>query len=92
MIKYVFAAMVASSPVAAQDTRCASTADLYNLLMQKYEEERQTAGVADGGLIVEQWANRDTGSWTILATDVGSGMSCIVSDGSKYKYTVKPNV
>jgi hypothetical protein len=78
-----------SAPVYAQ-ARCGPTDDAYEVLTNKYGEERHSYGAVQGG-IIETWVNDVTGSWTIIATSA-DGVSCIVMSGMGFERTVRGNV
>lgn len=92
MIKYIAAAMIVATPVMAQETQCASTNDAYDVMSHRFGEDRQTIGVTQGGALVEQWANEQTGSWTIVVSDPVSRVTCIVAEGVGFDYVSPPNL
>lgn len=93
MIKYVLAAMmIATAPAGAQEPNCAATNDVYGVMTEKYGEDRQTIGVTDSMMLVEQWANERTGTWTIIVTDPYNKVTCIVAEGTGFDYVSPPNV
>jgi len=72
-----------AAPAAAQ-TVCGKREDIILQLERKYGETRRSVGVQQGRGVVEVFASRETGSWTILVTDA-RGMTCLMAAGEAYE-------
>lgn len=69
----------------AQTTQnCAPRGDVIERLAEGYGETRQSMGLGTNSALVEQYANTDTGSWTITVTAPG-GLTCLVASGQSYE-------
>lgn len=80
MIKSIItAAALAVATSAHAETNCASTGDVYQILDQKFQEQRIFVGATPDGLI-EVWGNPNTDTWTMIAT-APNGVSCLLGDG-----------
>lgn len=89
MKKIILAALLAVTPIAAfaqQDQRnCAPREAVTERLNERYGETRLGAGLAgDSSVVLEIWANQETGSWTITATNV-NGVTCLIASGEAYQ-------
>jgi hypothetical protein len=75
-----------AAPASAQeDQNCAPRDQVVERLATKYGESRETIGLAGGGTsIVEQFANRETGSWTITIT-TAEMITCLVASGQSFE-------
>lgn len=62
---------------------CADTQDVYDILRQKFGETRVVGGISRNGYLLEVFANREAGSWTVVAT-VPDGQSCIIDEGGNF--------
>ena len=68
----------------AQSARnCAPRNMVVNRLAQSYGETRQAIGLAADSTVVELYAARDTGSWTITVT-TPNGMTCLTASGQSF--------
>ena len=63
--------------------QCAPRESVTDTLTGRYAEAPRMRGLAGSGVIVELWANGDSGSWTILVTRP-DGISCLVASGTAY--------
>lgn len=76
--------VIAQSTAEASQT-CAPRQAVMDQLAQKWGESRQTFGInQDENLIVEQYANGETGTWTITITD-GDGVTCLLAFGGHFE-------
>ena len=55
---------------------CGFRTDLIAQLNQQYGETRQGVTVVDDVSVLELWASKETGSWTVLQTHV-DGLTCV---------------
>lgn len=75
-----------AGPALAQPA-CAPHAVVIEQLADGWGEGRVSIGLSRGAL-VEMFANRETGTWTITVTGAG-GLTCIVAAGEAFE-TVAP--
>lgn len=74
-----------------QGSTCGGMMEVRTFLSEQYGESPQVAGVTPDGIIMEIYANAQTGSWTMLATTV-DGVSCFVNEGDMFMRVPDPNV
>lgn len=77
------ALLVATCAPAHAQVNCATTGDVYSIMIDRYGEERIALGLSDKGYIVEFWGNDETQSWTVIMTRA-DGISCIVDQGNQF--------
>ncbi len=79
-------ALIATSgaPAAAQQPLCGERASLVTQLQQKYGEDRRAVGLQGGRVMLEIFASRETGSWTILFTRP-DGVACAMAAGEAWR-------
>ena len=80
-IAIIIAAATATPAIAQQN--CAPRDAVVERLAGTYGETRQSIGLDSGGM-VETWANRFTGTFTITVT-TPSGLTCLVSSGESFE-------
>ena len=80
-IALIIAAVATQAP--AQNHNCAARAIVIDRLQSAYGESRQSIAMDGSGRMVETWANRATGSWTLTFTSP-SGMTCLATSGESY--------
>lgn len=85
MLRLIALAVCFAMPAAAQQ-QCGSRAAVLAHLASKYAEARQSIAVAANGVVVEVWANRDTGTWTITGS-TAQGATCLIASGDAYEAT-----
>lgn len=69
-------------PAAAQGSQnCAPRDVVLERLKGQFGEARQTFAITGEGALLEQFANLQTGTWSLLITRPG-GPTCLVSAGS----------
>ena len=87
------AAIAACLPMSAvAQTQCGPTAGIYEALTEKHGESRVMAGIEPSGLLIEVWANPETGAWTLFYTRP-DGLSCAVSSGQGLEmFAPEPNL
>lgn len=81
----VLALVVTMLPAMAQGTRnCAPRDIVLQRLSEAFGETRQAIGLGAQGAVVEVFASRTSGSWSITIT-VPSGMTCLVASGIAFE-------
>lgn len=84
MLKYAAIAALLATPVAAQQN-CAPYEIVDERLQSQYGEQVRTAGIGDNGQsVVLQYANEETGTWTIVVLNP-VGMACLVASGEAWE-------
>lgn len=83
MKQAITAALVVFATPAIART-CAPREDMMETLQDGYGETRQSAGLMRGVHFIEVLANIETGTWTILQTDL-MGVSCIAAAGDNFE-------
>lgn len=78
--------LLASScaPAMAQQVQCMATGDMISQLVETYGEVPQLEGVNSNGLLMQVFANEETGTWTAVMHRP-DGMSCAVSHGGDFE-------
>lgn len=88
LVVLIILAMIFPRPSKAQ-ANCAPREVVLERLATGYGEERQSVGLGGGGAMVETFANRETGSWTIVAT-LPNGASCLLASGQAFELVNEP--
>lgn len=70
--------------VLGQDMHCNSRDMVTAVLASQYGEELVGIGIEHRGSAFELWANRETGTFTVLATDPG-GIACVAAHGGDWQ-------
>lgn len=83
------AMMLAANQSNAQTGNCADHAQVVERLGDRYGESRQSIALNNDNSVVEVFASKDTGSWTITVTQPG-GLTCLVAAGQAYQYLNEP--
>jgi hypothetical protein len=85
MVVVGFLAIVSlcGAPVSAQSL-CGAREAVIDMLGERYGETVRSVGLAGRDRIVEVFASEETGSWTILVTNV-AGVACLVASGQHYE-------
>ncbi len=73
-------------PVLGQSILCLPREELVTILSESKGESQQVLALTDQGIIMEFWANNETGTWTQLASGL-DGTSCLVSGGQAWGLT-----
>jgi hypothetical protein len=73
----------AQSP-AQSSQNCAARASVLQQLSERYGETRQSIGLGGNDALVELFASRATGTWTITVT-LPSGTTCVVAAGDAFE-------
>ena len=67
--------------------------EMMERIVEGWGEEPLAAGLSSDGHIMQILTNPDTGSWTVLVTNIATGTTCLVDDGSDLMVVAdKPNV
>lgn len=81
----VGAMLLATQHAFAQSTQnCAPRDRVVARLAESFGETRQSIGLAPNNGVVEVFASRETGSWTITVT-MPTGVTCLVASGQSYE-------
>lgn len=75
---------LAATEVAAQSGNCAPREVVIERLADTFGESRQSVGLGGQGHMVETFASRETGTWTITVT-APSGITCLVASGQSFE-------
>lgn len=84
-LRAIILASLAAAPAGAQQLLsvvlpCADRGAITEALQLRHTESQTGLGIAAGNILYELWTSDETGSWTILRTDVAD-RSCIVASG-----------
>ncbi len=79
------AVLVPTSTLRAEGGRqtCAAHEQVVATLTQKYGETRQSFGLTATNQLVEMFASRASGTWTIIVTDT-NGVACLIAAGDSF--------
>ena len=75
---------LAFSSTAQAQMVCGARGEIIAQLEKKYGETRRSVGLQQGRGVVEIYASKNTGSWTILVTDT-RGKSCLMAAGEAFQ-------
>lgn len=83
---FAFAFTALAGPLAAQSAPgpCRERDFFVEQLTDTYEEEPVAGGLQSDTALVEIWASRETGTFTILVTGA-NGRSCVVFTGDNFR-------
>ena len=91
-LAYLAAALIAVAAPSSAQSVCNTTPVIYSILSGKHGESTAARGMTRGGELLEMWANRDTGSWSLLITRP-DGITCLVQAGQNFNAVpVPPNL
>lgn len=76
-------ALACLSSAAAAGT-CAPREIVVDELADQFGETRQSIGLGSQGSVVEVFASRETGTWTITVT-TAQGMTCLIAAGQAFE-------
>ena len=80
-----FAAPVAAQPDAAQPRlACHDAGEIHKPQSRKYAEAPVAFGLQTNGNLLQIYASKDTGTWTVISTSP-AGTSCIVAAGKSWE-------
>ncbi|AVO36582.1 hypothetical protein [Pukyongiella litopenaei] len=71
-------------PAAAQSTSCEIRERMLMNLARNYGETRQSIGLDGSGSLMELFASRETGTWTIIKT-LPNGLTCMIGSGESFE-------
>lgn len=77
-------ALAAGQAQAEPPQNCAPRPVVLERLATGFGESRQSIGLGAQGVVVEVFASRETGTWTITAT-LPDGMTCLVASGESFE-------
>ena len=69
---------------------CAPRQAVVDKLTEKYGETRQSLGVNRNILMMEVFANNDTGTWTVITTNP-NGIACVRMYGDSFEALISPD-
>lgn len=72
------------STALAQGASCGDSAALFAGLSDRYGESIQSLGMTDAGVVVQMWANVETGTWTAVVMRP-DGIACVVASGQGFE-------
>jgi hypothetical protein len=78
------AAAAAQQSVAQGNPNCAPRQQVIDQLRDTYGETRQSVGLSSEETLVEIYASRTSGSWTITVT-LPTGITCLVASGLAFE-------
>jgi len=84
MMIRIFALAVLLPFAANAAPQCAPRASVLAYLAEKYGETRQSIGLSANGAVLEMFANREAGSWTMTATGP-AGETCLLASGDGFE-------
>lgn len=77
-------------PAAAQQNQpqtrmpCHDSGEIHKQLSRKYAEAPVAFGLQTNGNLLQVYASKDTGTWTVVSTSP-AGLSCIVAAGKSWE-------
>lgn len=83
-----FATALALVGATAADAGCAPRQRIIAVLADKYSEGRIGAGLAFDGVVLEVWANAETGTWTVTIMRP-DGIMCAVASGTGWSSLIE---
>lgn len=85
MIKQAAIALLLTATAAtAQNNECGPRDVVIERLASKYGETRHSIGIGGRGVVMETFANAETGTWTITVT-TPNGLTCLIAYGQSYE-------
>lgn len=82
----ILIAHAGNSQTLAQAGRCGARAEVLELLTGKFRETRQGLGLAGESAVLELYASRETGTWTVAVT-LADGRTCLIASGNGWEAT-----
>lgn len=73
----------------ARATTCADHAVVVARLAEAYGESRQSMALAGDDSVIEIFASRRTGTWTMTLTRAG-GPTCLIAAGTAFEWLQEP--
>lgn len=74
--------LIGSTATAQQ--QCAPYESVVAQLADDYQEQLRTLGLVDNDAVVVQFANEETGTWTILVVSP-QGVACLIASGESWQ-------
>jgi len=85
MINQAAIALILTATAAtAQNNECGPRDVVIERLASKYGETRHSIGLGGSGVVMETFANAETGTWTITVT-TPNGLTCLIAYGQSYE-------
>lgn len=81
---FLLMALFAMPATAEQNRNCAPREAVVDRLASTYGESRQSIGLGERGMVIETFASRETGTWTITVT-APNGLTCLVASGQEWE-------
>jgi hypothetical protein len=78
----------------AHEVQCGPRDLVVQYLEQKWNERQKVTGVSQDNIVMELYASEETGTWTIVMSNV-DGTSCLIASGRGFSNTnlsLPPNV
>lgn len=82
------AALLLAPPARAQPS-CAAHQTIADQLATRFGETRHSMGLAADATVMELYASRDTGTWTLTVT-LPNGLTCLVAAGDHFETIPTP--
>lgn len=80
---------IALPPAAASaQTTCGLRARIVEVIEERYDEHQRLVALSAGGVVVEFFANAETGSWTYLVTRP-DGVACVLAAGDAWDFVAE---
>jgi len=80
----ILAALIALPTASHSAPKCGPRDEAVKILKDKYGETQQYVGLTeDGSAVIEMYANRETGTWTLVVTGP-TGKMCLVETGQEF--------
>lgn len=73
-----------ASVAMAQSNNCGPRDVVVAHLGTKYQEVVQVSGIASATSFMEVYANKETETWTVVVTNISTGISCLVIAGDNF--------
>lgn len=74
----------AEPPVVTQPSACMPRGEIVQMLGERYSEQSVSAGVDNGGRLLEIFATEDGSTWTAVIS-ISGGLSCLVAAGENWQ-------
>jgi hypothetical protein len=88
MERILFALALLPGAALADQRPCAAHDKIADALSKQYGEAAHAMGLAEDDTVMEIYASKDTGTWTLTVT-MPNGMTCLVATGKNFE-TVSP--
>lgn len=85
-------ALIGAASVAQADQRpCAAHEKIVEALSSQYGEAAHAMGLSQDDTVMELYASKDTGTWTLTVT-LPNGMTCLVATGKNFEQVAQTPV